>query len=131
MDLRFAPHRLRHVSRGRDELDIDKMLLSPQFQDSQVGYYCKDINVAVPAKYGRKKNSKLIKTKAHNIPRSKSGHPQPEATITCCYQRPTHLKSDRIQNSISCRVQVVVAAVAAAAAAAGRSCCCCCCCSSS
>ena len=61
MDLRFAPHRLWHVSRGRDELDIDKMLLSPQFQDSQVEYYCKDINVAVQAKYGRKENSKLIK----------------------------------------------------------------------
>ena len=74
-----------------------KMLLSPQFQDSQMEYYCKDINVALQAEYGHKENSILIKTKAHNIPRSKSGHPQPEATITCCYQRPEHLKSDHIQ----------------------------------
>ena len=73
------------------------MLRPPQFQDSQVEYYCKDIDLPVQAKYGRKENSKLIKTKAYNIPRSKRGHPQPEATIACCYQRPEHLKSDHIQ----------------------------------
>ena len=76
---------------------MDNMLLPPLFKDSQLELYCKDIDVAVQAKYGRKGNSQPIKTKAHNIPRSKRGHPQPEAAIACCYQRPEHLKSDHIQ----------------------------------